>query len=89
METGLQNRSHGQPPAHFIYDKEMPEDLLDIISSKLQLKEERIRCGGRYHLMRDLMKFPKVRPDLGKQKLGSAKPSAHKPFSSILENHCS
>ncbi len=64
METGLQNRLHGQP-VRLIYDKEMPDDLLDIISSKLKLKDkEELDAGGRYHLMRDLMKFPKVRPDL-------------------------
>lgn len=64
MEDGLQNRLHGQP-VRLIYDREMPEDLLDIIASKLSLRgSEGLDAGGRYHLMRDLMKFPKVRPDL-------------------------
>ena len=34
MEDGLENRMHGQP-VRLIYDKEMPEDLLGIIISKL------------------------------------------------------
>ncbi|NDV97104.1 polyphosphate kinase 1 [Dysgonomonas sp. 521] len=85
METGLQNRLHGQP-VRLIYDREMPGDLLDIISSKLKLKgAEELDAGGRYHLMRDLMKFPRVRPDLESK---SHEPLHHpdiKPFSSILK----
>lgn len=85
MEDGLQNRLHGQP-VRLIYDKEMPDDLLDIIATKLRLKgNEGLDAGGRYHLMRDLMKFPKVRPDLESK---SPEPLQHpdiKPFSSILK----
>jgi polyphosphate kinase len=85
METGLQNRLHGQP-VRLIYDREMPGDLLDIISSKLKLKgTEELDAGGRYHLMRDLMKFPRVRPDLESK---NQEPLHHpdiKPFSSILK----
>lgn len=85
METGLQNRLHGQP-VRLIYDREMPEDLLDIISSKLQLKRrEELDAGGRYHLMRDLMKFPKVRPDLESKSLAPLNHPHIKPFSSILK----
>lgn len=39
MEVGLQNRLHGQP-VRLIYDKDMPEDLLDIIATKLKLKRK-------------------------------------------------
>ena len=69
MEEGIENRLHGEP-VRLIYDKEMPEDLLNIISSKLRLRgNEGLDAGGRYHLMRDLMKFPKVRPDLESKNL--------------------
>ncbi|MFV0328751.1 MAG: polyphosphate kinase 1 [Dysgonomonas sp.] len=85
METGLQNRLHGQP-VRLIYDREMPEDLLSMIASKLRLKGRgELDAGGRYHLMRDLMKFPKIRPDL---ESSSPEPLQHpdiKPFSSILK----
>ncbi len=85
MEVGLQNRLHGQP-VRLIHDKDMPEDLLKTIASKLKLKEnEGLDAGGRYHLMRDLMKFPIVSPELESK---SIKPLQHpdiKPFSSILK----
>jgi len=85
METGLQNRLHGQP-VRLIYDKEMPDDLLDIITTKLKLKgKEGLDAGGRYHLMRDLMKFPKVRPDLESKNLEPLQHPDIVPFSSILK----
>jgi len=85
MEEGLENRLHGQP-VRLVYDSEMPDDLLGIITSKLKLKgKEGLDSGGRYHLMRDLMKFPKVRPDLESKNL---EPLTHPdilPSSSILK----
>lgn len=85
MEVGLQNRMHGQP-VRLIYDREMPEDLLDIIATKLKLKErEGLDAGERYHLMRDLMKFPKVRPDLESEGFEPLQHPDFKTFSSILK----
>lgn len=85
MEVGLQNRLHGQP-VRLIYDQEMPDDLLGIISSKLKLKnDESLEAGGRYHLMRSLMKFPKVRPDLESKTLEPLEHPDIEPFSSILK----
>jgi len=85
METGLQNRLHGQP-VRLVYDKEMPDDLLNIIASKLKLKgKEGLDAGGRYHLMRDLMKFPKVRSDLESKNLEPLQHPDIVPFSSILK----
>lgn len=67
MEVGLENRLHGQP-VRLIYDRNMPDDLLHTIATKLKLnKDEGLDAGGRYHLMRDLMKFPKVRSALESQ----------------------
>lgn len=85
MEVGLQNRLHGQP-VRLIYDREMPDDLLDIIASKLKLKKrEGLDGGGRYHLMRDLMRFPKVRPDLESEDFEPLQHPDFKSFSSILK----
>lgn len=84
MEDGLENRMHGQP-VRLIYDKEMPSDLLEIIISKLKLKDDdSCEAGDRYHLKKDLMKFPKIRPDL---EYINPTPLIHpdiKPTSSIL-----
>lgn len=85
MEMGLQKRLHGQP-VRLVYDKDMPDDLLDIIASKLKLKKDGgLDAGGRYHLMRNLMKFPKVRPDLEDKELEPLHHHDIKPFTSILK----
>ncbi|MDR1979860.1 MAG: polyphosphate kinase 1 [Synergistaceae bacterium] len=64
MKNGLENRMHGRP-IRLIYDVDMPGDLLELIALKLGLKnKEGFDAGGRYHLMRELMKFPSIRPDL-------------------------
>lgn len=85
MEEGLENRLHGQP-IRLAYDKDMPTDLLDIILSKLKLKgNDSAEPGGRYHLKRDLMKFPKVRLDM---EYDNPPPLHHpdiNPFSSVLD----
>ncbi|MCD8179193.1 MAG: polyphosphate kinase 1 [Tannerellaceae bacterium] len=84
MEDGIQNRLHGQP-VRMVYDREMPEDLLKVIAGKLKLKDQGVlEAGGRYHLLRDLMKFPFIRPEL--ENVNPAPlPHPHiKPNSSIL-----
>jgi len=84
MEEGLENRLHGKP-IRLIYDREMPNDLFNLISTKFRLKtSDELAPGGRYHHMKNLMDFPKVRPDLEvKKPLPENHPSI-KPFSSIL-----
>lgn len=85
MEEGIDNRLHGRP-VRLIYDRTMPPGLLDLISRKMGITNSRyIDAGGRYHLLKDLMKFPMVRPDLENQ---NPKPILHKfinPFASILK----
>jgi len=84
MEDGIENRLHGRP-IRLIYDNQMPADLLDIIASKLKLsKNEGLAGGGRYHLMRDLMKFPKVSPELENSNPPALQHPSIKPYSSIL-----
>ncbi len=85
MEEGLENRLHGRP-VRLIYDRNMPQDLFDIISTKLKLKSsDNLDAGGRYHRMRDLMKFPKVQSDLETTPLTALQHPDIKPFSSILK----
>lgn len=85
MEEGLDNRLHGRV-VRIVYDADMPCDVLDLISSKLGMKDlNHIVGGGRYHMLRDLMKFPLVRPDLESQ---NPEPIMHKfinPHDSLLK----
>ncbi|MDR1593114.1 MAG: polyphosphate kinase 1 [Prevotellaceae bacterium] len=85
MNTGLNKRLHGQP-VKLVYDRDMPADMLDFISTKFKLKENRdLSSGGRYHLLSDLMQFPKLRPDLEDANLPPLHSLDIKPFSSILK----
>jgi polyphosphate kinase len=64
MEQGLEKRLHGRP-IRLVYDRNMPDDVLELLAAKLRLnKEAKLNPGGRYHMMRDLMDFPSVLPDL-------------------------
>ena len=83
METGLRKRLHGQP-VKLIYDKDMPDDLLNLLVSKFQLTKG-LDPGGRYHLMRDLMKFPKVNPELENINQEALHSKDIQPFSSIFK----
>ncbi|MGQ1890484.1 polyphosphate kinase 1 [Thermophagus sp. OGC60D27] len=49
------------PPVRFVYDKEMPKDLLEILLKKLHFtKDDVIIQGGRYHNFKDFMDFPTI-----------------------------
>jgi polyphosphate kinase len=57
VSKSLQQRKKGTP-VRFIYDREMPEELLNILSKKLNLsKGDVVIPGGRYHNLKDLMKI--------------------------------
>jgi polyphosphate kinase len=85
MNTGLNKRLHGQP-VRLIYDKEMPADMLEFIAAKFKLAEDKeLSAGGRYHLLSDLMKFPRLRPDLEDAHLPPLRSPDIKPASSILK----
>ena len=84
MEQGITKRQHGRP-VRLVYDKQMPEDLLELILSKFDIRNrESVSPGGRYHLLRDLMRFPKVAPSLEETPLPPLHHPYIKPFSSIL-----
>lgn len=85
METGITKRHHGLP-IRLVYDKDMPADLLNTIASKLGLRlKQTLNPGGRYHMMSDLMDFPRIRPDLESRKPKPMRHPAIVPFTSILK----
>ena len=60
ISEGLKQREKGEP-VRFVYDREIPEDLLHIILNSLNLKNfENIVSGGKYHNARDFINFPDV-----------------------------
>jgi len=60
MKKGLKQRTKGQP-VRFIYDVDMPVDLLTYFCDQLGIDEDdNIIPGGRYHNSKDFMKFPNV-----------------------------
>ncbi len=84
MSDGLLQREHGRV-IRMTYDRQMPDDLLKLLAHKFKLKRsQQLVASGRYHLMRDLMKFPKVNPALENEKRQPITHQAIDPFSSIL-----
>ena len=64
MFRGLVERRHGRP-VRLVYDRSMPDDVLQTITRKLGIRGAgQLEPGGRYHQMRDLTNFPAARPDL-------------------------
>lgn len=73
MERELQQRKGGRP-TRLVYDATMPPPLLKLLLNKLQITEDdTLMGGGRYHNMKDLMRFPVHRPDLAFEKMEVAK----------------
>ncbi|MCK9422617.1 MAG: polyphosphate kinase 1 [Bacteroidales bacterium] len=76
MKESLKQRKRGIP-VRFVYDKSIPDDLLKIITKRLDItKDDPIRGGGRYHNFKDFMGFP----NLGHRELenGTFVPLKHK-----------
>jgi polyphosphate kinase len=64
LSRSLHQRKWGSP-VRFIYDREMPDDLLKILTKKLNFgPDDVVIPAERYHNMKDFMKFP----NLGKKK---------------------
>jgi len=86
IEKSIEFRQHGTP-IRLIYDKDMPKDVLDIISVKFGFKTNQFVNGtDRYHLMKDLMNFPRVDPTLESKNPKPINSSRVKHNSSILES---
>ncbi len=60
ISVSVKKRKLGEA-VRFVYDNTMPDDLLKILTKKLNIsKKDTIRGGGRYHNFKDFMEFPKV-----------------------------
>lgn len=64
MERSLLKRKGGRP-TRLVYDTDMPAGLLQLLRKELNItKRDTLIGGGRYHNMKDLMRFPNNRKDL-------------------------
>ena len=59
MSQGLKQRVTTQP-VRFIYQKDMPKALMELLLTKLKLTENDAMQGGRYPNLKDLMNFPYI-----------------------------
>jgi polyphosphate kinase len=60
ISKGVNERSQGQP-VRFVYDKNIPEDLLNYIRQRLNFDpSDTIIAGARYHNFKDFMGFPNL-----------------------------
>lgn len=58
MEESIKQRKKGSP-IRFVYDQNMPADLLKLLLNSLGIeKYDHQDSGGRYHNFKDFMKFP-------------------------------
>jgi len=72
MERELAQRKGGRP-TRLVYDANMPPGVLRILREGLNIsKGDTLIGGGRYHNMRDLMRFPNHRADLSYDKMPPA-----------------
>ena len=87
------NRSLSQrkvaTPVRFVYDREIPEETLNILTERLEFSmDDTIIPGGRYHNLKDMIDFP-VRVGTEKYKYNTLCPIKHKdldPGKSIISN---
>ncbi|MCX7987645.1 MAG: polyphosphate kinase 1 [Bacteroidales bacterium] len=60
ISKGVSERSHGQP-VRFVYDKDIPADLLEYITKRLNFDpSDTVLAGSRYHNFKDFMSFPNL-----------------------------
>lgn len=60
VSKGIKNRKKGEP-VRFVYDREIPKDLLKYLTSILSLDSgDTLIAGGRYHNFKDFMEFPNL-----------------------------
>ncbi|MCX7727860.1 MAG: polyphosphate kinase 1 [Bacteroidia bacterium] len=59
VSKGLKDRQKGKP-VRFVYDREMPQDMLQFITRKLGMSnlKDSLIPGGRYHNFKDFINFP-------------------------------
>ena len=87
MSKSLIQRKTGNP-VRFVYDRELPKPLLNLITEMMSITEDdALLAGGRYHNLKDLIKFPD--PGIEKLKYMDMPKINHPDFdseSSILSN---
>lgn len=79
MADSLEQRKSASP-LRFVYDKNMPKEMLKVVINKLKITDnDQLVEGGRYHNFKDFMSFP----NFGKEELEypKVKPLPHKHFS--------
>jgi len=60
VQKGVSGRKKGQP-VRFVYDQEMPRDLLKYLKQELEFDQyDSMIPGGRYHNFKDFIGFPNV-----------------------------
>ncbi len=60
VSKSLKKRKEG-PPVRFVYDREVPKSLLDLVMKRANLRKlDNAIAGGRYHNARDFVSFPNV-----------------------------
>jgi len=60
ISKSVKQRRIGQP-VRFVFDKDIPKDLLKYLSKQLELSDDdNLIPGGRYHNFRDFMSFPNI-----------------------------
>lgn len=76
VSKGVKSRKRGTP-TRLVYDANMPKELLKLLVNKLNIDKSDTRvAGGRYHNLKDLMRFP----DCGRKDLKfPPQPSLFKP----------
>ena len=87
VSRSLKTRNHSNP-VRFVYDKELPEDLLHYIAKKNHLSEETMISGGRYHNARDMTSFPYIGTQYNKLRFRTPEPLEHpvlRDYGSLLE----
>ena len=61
VSKGVKSRKNGLP-IRFVYDREIPSDLLRFTEKLLKIDKNDIHVGGsRYHNLKDLISFPKLK----------------------------
>lgn len=70
IQKSVKRRSKGET-TRFIYDAQMPEEMLQFFARKLKIqRDDAIIPGARYHNFKDFINFPDLgRPDLSYRKL--------------------
>jgi len=61
ISKSVEQRKLGEP-VRLVYDSSIPKDLRNIIVNKMELQEDSLIPGGRYHSFKDFIDFPEVGP---------------------------